>query len=416
MGSGVSIWWATPADPERHFADHELTDSDRYHRRLYRVGFVSLGAKVLSLLLAAVVLGRWAERAGDGLTWSDDLGWLASVLSWRVAAGTIVTVLALRLPAVAADAWFEYRFRHGREDHRPAPIRWFALTSGALTAAIALVVLIGSGTIYRTAVLTDRWPFIAAGLVVIATAGFSFGERWLRQLGGSAEEAIEDDELLNRLDRLASSIGLSGIHFATSAPPEAGGVVQELASNDSEVPNAYSVGLGPNRRVVMTGALLEEPETIADFVVAHELTHVSKRHVLTQTAVAVAAALMIIAAVAFAQSTGQPWQAFGFEPTDPLGLPVTALLILLVLGALGPASGWLSRAQERAADAGAVTIVGVPRAADARRLYVATTADLRPPVLARIYAPHPAPAERLEYLARQRRATHDERHVSRETR
>ncbi len=391
---------------------------------------MSTAAKVSLLGLAALAAGRFGDHRGADRLWAEDVGWWTSVVSGRVVAGAALTALALRVPAVAVDAWFEFRFRHGRRDHTPVPALWFASTTALLTLLVIAVLMLVTGPIHRLAFENDRWPFIVAAAVVAAIAGFSASERWLRRIGGDDERPIDDRDLALRLERLAARFDLSGLHFATATPTSKPTAAATASLGDAAlpdgadrvdraaegVPNAYSVGLGVNRRVVMTDALLREPDGIGDFVVAHELTHVAKRHVLTQTAVSVGAALILIAAVAIAAATGQPWGWFGFEPTDPLALPVTALLILVLLGALGPVSGWLSRAQERAADAGAVAVVGVPAATEAKRLYVATTADLRPPWWARLYSPHPAPAERLEFLARQRRATHDERHVNRETR
>ena len=228
---------------------------------------------------------------------------------------------------------------------------------------------------------------------MIGVLGFAVGERWLRRLSGHHERPIENVELNDRLQRLATPFGLRDIRFATATSEQGG----ELA-----VPNAYSVGLGANRRVVLTEALLEEPHGIGDFVVAHELTHVARRHVLIQTAVAIGVAVMMIFGLAALGQSAMPWRWWGVDVGDPLALPTVALCVLGITGVLGPLTGWLSRSQERTADAGAIASVGVPSADEARRLYLATTADLRPPWWAQLYAPHPSPAERLEFLARQR--------------
>lgn len=398
MAAGVSTWWATPADPERHFTDADLTWSDRYHRRVRRAGGLGLLAKVLLLAFAALVLGRSGDRSGADQRWFDETSWLSAAVSWRVVVAAVASVLALRLPAVVVDGWFEYRFRHGKDDHRPVPVIWFALTTIGLAVGSLVLLAVAAGLGYRLVVATDAWPLVFVAVVILATVLFAIGERWGRQIVGRGEEPISDDDLASALARLAATMDLSGLRFATSAPnrPDLGPA--------GDVPNAFSVGVGANRRVVMTEALTEEPAEVRDFVVAHELTHVARRHVLTQTAVAVAVAASIIVALWLLLATGHPWSWFGFEPADPLGLPVTVLVGLFVLGLLGPVTGWISRAQERVADAGAVAVVGPLTAAQASRLYVATTADLRPPWWVRLYSVHPAPAERLEFLARQRRS------------
>ncbi|WP_293046762.1 M48 family metalloprotease, partial [Moorena sp. SIO1F2] len=72
------------------------------------------------------------------------------------------------------------------------------------------------------------------------------------------------------------------------------------------------------------------------------------------------------------------------------------------LGLLGLVTAWVSRAQERSADVGAMRVVGCPTPADAARLHGGDRADLAPPRWYRWYAHHPAPFERMEFLARHR--------------
>ena len=393
MGGGVSTWWATPADPERHFDDHELTTSDRYHDRVRRAGLLAMTARVFLLVVAATVVGRLADHRNASEAWLDDVGWLTAITSSRVLWGTALTIVAVRLPAVVVDGWFEYRFQHGRDDHRPVPLAAFLATTAGLTVGLFVALAAIAGPTYVMIGSIGRWPLLLCVAVVIAVAGFSLVEPQLRRLSGHREQPVEDEALGARMRRLTAPSGLEGIGFAT---------VTSAHDGDLAVPNAYSVGLGANRRVVMTEALLDEPDHIADFVVAHEVTHLAKRHVVIQTAMAVAVGVTVVLAIAALGSAGQPWGWLGYDAGDPLGLPVVGLCVMVIAAALGPLTGWVSRAHERTADAGAMTLVGVPPADEARRLYVATVTDLRPPWWARLYAPHPSPAERLEFLARQR--------------
>ena len=291
------------------------------------------------------------------------------------------------------DSWFEYRFRHGDADHRPLPVVGFALTTFSLTVGLFVLLAVATGLGYRLLGATGAWPLVIALVAVLANLIAALGERLVRQ----SEQPIADEQLAGNLAGLASRFNLPELRFAMTETVSALGPGREA-------PNAYSAGLGFSRRVVVTKALTEEPDEVRDFVVSHELSHVSGRHLAVQLVVTMAASVALIAMVWILMATGQPWNWFGVDPADPYGLPVTVLVGFAALAVLGPVAGWIARAQERLADAGAVAVLGPLSAVDARRLYVASTADLRPPWWARLYALHPAPAERLEFLARQRRS------------
>ena len=285
MPSGAaSVWWATPADPERHFADADLMWSDHYHRQVRRAGAAGLAAKLGLLVAAALLLGRTGDHEGAAGRWFDEGSWLGAVVSWRVIVAAAVTIAALRLPAVVVDSWFEYRFRHGDADHRPIPVVGFALTTFSLTVGLFVLLAVATGLGYRLLGATGAWPLVIALVAVLANLTAALGERLVRQ----SEQPIADEQLAGNLAGLASRFNLPELRFAMTETVSALGPGREA-------PNAYSAGLGFSRRVVVTKALTEEPDEVRDFVVSHELSHVSGRHLAVQLVVTMAASVALIA-------------------------------------------------------------------------------------------------------------------------
>jgi Zn-dependent protease with chaperone function len=327
--------------------------------------------------------------------WYLEVGWIEVMTSSRVMLGAAMTVLALRAPATAADAWFEFAFRRGRPDYEPVPVLWFGATAAVLAVGSFLGLVVVAGLGYRLAGRRDDWPLVFGLTAIAVFVAVAVWERWVRQSLPSGETTLErDSEVAVELRSVANRVGMGEVQFGTTPNVVAGDPTAEHA------PNAYSAGLGRNRRVVLTDALLDQDRPTRDFVVAHELTHVRHHHVLLQSVAGAVVPVSAIVVTALSVRSRRPWANLGLDPLDPVGLPLMVLMAGVVLLVLGPLLGWLSRALERAADSGAVAVMGPLPVQSARALYVETTADLDPPWWARLYAHHPAPAERLEFLAR----------------
>ena len=394
-GRGLSIWWATPSRPDRHFTADELARSSAHHRPVRLVGLAGLVARVVLLVVAAWIAGRIADRIGGGPAPTLD----------RALVGALLVVVPIRAVAVVADGWFEYRHETRRDDHRPVPKRWFAAVGMALTAVAIAAVAIVCWLCYQVISVSPRWPWLIGIAVVSVVVAFVGLERPVRSLAAGQRERplAPHTEPWNRFDGLARHFRLPGLPFMVRA----GATGERLADADPFAGgirglNAYATGIGRHRRVVVAEPLLEQPASIRDFVVAHELTHLARHHVLAQTVLSTGSLLVGLAGLVALTDTGRPWSWFGLDPFDPIGLPVVAVLAHLYLGAVGPIVAWLARAQERAADVGAIAAVGCPGRDDATRLHRGDAADLDPPLWLRLYSHHPTPPERLEFLARHR--------------
>jgi STE24 endopeptidase len=205
-------------------------------------------------------------------------------------------------------------------------------------------------------------------------------------------DPIEDADLEREIQTLMAKVGL-----------RARGVWRMDASKRSKHTNAYFTGFGKSKRIVLFDTLLSShtaEEILA--VLAHELGHWKKKHILKQ--------LLLAETISFAGffmlAQLLPWpllyQTFGFaEPIPYVGL----FLIGALFGPLGyfaqPIGAAISRKFEREADDFALALVqrSEPMANALKRLAVDNLANLFPhPLYAWFYYSHPPLVERIARL------------------
>lgn len=171
--------------------------------------------------------------------------------------------------------------------------------------------------------------------------------------------------------------------------------------------NAYFTGLGAAKRVVFFDTLLAKltPGEV-EAVLAHELGHFKRRHVLQRMAMMFAVSLAALALLgALAE---QPWFYLGLGVEPNLGAPNDALALLLFSLALppfafllAPLAAALSRRHEFEADAFACAHAdGRELASALLKLHADNASTLTPdPLYVRFYYSHPPASERLAALA-----------------
>ena len=200
---------------------------------------------------------------------------------------------------------------------------------------------------------------------------------------------VENQELTRRIEALMQKAGL-----------RSKGVFQMDASKRSRHTNAYFTGLGKSKRIVLFDTLVAShtPEEI-EAVLAHEIGHWKKRHVLKQLVLVETLSLVGF----YLLSLLLPWpfvyQTFGFPgPVLYAGL----LLIGALFSPLGffahPLEAALSRRMERQADDYALESIpsAEPLANAFKRLAADNLSNLTPhPVFAWFYYSHPPLAERI---------------------
>jgi len=205
-------------------------------------------------------------------------------------------------------------------------------------------------------------------------------------------EPIQNLGLVDRIKNLMEKVGL-----------RVKAVLKMDAGKRSKHTNAYFTGVGKTKRIVLFDTLLEShPEEEIISVLAHEVGHWKKRHVLKQ----IILLEMLSFAVFFTVDSLLNWpllyQTFGFtQPTVYIGI----FLIGALLSPLGyfaqPLESAISRRFEREADDFVLelTKTAEPMCNALKRLASDNLANLIPhPLYAWFYYSHPPLVERIERL------------------
>ncbi len=213
-------------------------------------------------------------------------------------------------------------------------------------------------------------------------------------------EPLADEALKARVQSLMTRCGFA-----------AKGLFVMDGSRRSAHGNAYFTGLGAAKRVVFFDTLLAKltPGEV-EAVLAHELGHYKRRHVLQRMVLVFAVSLAALALLGW--FAAQPWFYVGLGVEPNLGAANDALALLLFALALpplgfllAPLAATLSRRHEFEADAYACAQADGRDLANALlKLHQDNASTLTPdPVYVRFYYSHPPASERLAALAAQAR-------------
>jgi len=192
------------------------------------------------------------------------------------------------------------------------------------------------------------------------------------------------------------------VGLATRAGSDVLGVYEWHLGDRTRRANAALVGLGRNRRILVSDTLLAEySDDEIEAVLAHELGH----HVHRDLWAAVAYEAALIFAGFYAADRALAWfgPAMGLDgPADVAGLPLLLVASGLVSLVFVPVANALSRSHERRADRFALALTGRPAAfvSAMRRLSAQNLAEEAPSRLVRIlFHSHPPIRERIAAAA-----------------
>jgi STE24 endopeptidase len=205
-------------------------------------------------------------------------------------------------------------------------------------------------------------------------------------------EPLKSEGLEDRIKQLVQKTGL-----------KVSRVFQVDASRRSRHSNAYFTGIGHVKRIVLFDTLIQQmsqEEILA--VLAHEIGHWKKRHVLKKLILSEATALAgLYAAFLLAPWAGLP-RLLGYEDLSFFGrIIVIGFLGSLALFPLTPLFNMLSRKDEREADWFAKDLTGNPSAMGSALIKLSreNLSNLHPhPLYAWFYYSHPPVIERLKNL------------------
>jgi len=205
-------------------------------------------------------------------------------------------------------------------------------------------------------------------------------------------EPIKDEELKEKITSLLAKVGL-----------KAKGIFQVDEGKRSKHTNAYFTGIGKTKRIVLYDTLLashSNEEILA--VLAHEIGHWKKKHILKQLIFMIVLSLVGLYFVYLVVNWPPLYGAFGLKYT-----PVYAglLLVSIYLSCIGfffsPLGAIISRRYEREADKMAHELTGTsePMINALKRLAKDNLSNLHPhPLYVWFYYSHPPLIERIEYL------------------
>ncbi len=423
--AGLSIWWPTPVRPTDHFSAEELSRSAELHAPVRRIRRELAIGRAVVLAGAGIALG--SDVVGDRLTGAG--------LLTRSVIGAVAVVVAVRLPEAVATR--RLARLDGVESVGPGPVgsaspgagseiggvaspgaRWVGAAIGPL---VALVVLAAAARFLLGPLTgpTTGWVLAIAGAAAVTVA----------TMVATAVRAARADEVVgpHPWGELLQRAGLG---------PEVGlGVLGQPGDGGVAGPNACAIGIAGRRWILVDRSLLatdavdradaasavdavdrpedaervgtgstEVPEPIGAFIVAHEATHLARRHPEVQVVIHAIVLGATLGAIPLAAAVDGPWRLVGLPPDDPITLPIAVLVALVAAAVLRLPAAWVLRGLERSADAGAVGLVGIPDRGAVRTLHLQAGGELAPPWWSQLTAVRPSPAERLEYLARCRRS------------
>ena len=205
-------------------------------------------------------------------------------------------------------------------------------------------------------------------------------------------EPVENKGLEDHIKDLMGKVGL-----------RVKGVFRMDASKRSRHTNAYFTGVGRSKRIVLFDTLLEshtDEEILA--VLAHEIGHWKKRHVLKQ--LLLLEVLSVVCLYVVAKLLGWPgvYEAFGFQEIIPyVGLFLIGTGFSVIGYFAQPLESWVSRKYEREADDFSLALMKVaePMCKALKRLATDNLSNLNPhPLYAWFYYSHPPLAERISRL------------------
>ena len=236
------------------------------------------------------------------------------------------------------------------------------------------------------------WGAVTVGTVALTLAGPKLIEPLFQRT-----RPLDDPDLERDVREVAAAIGVP---------------VRQVVLNDASTrttgSNAYVSGLGPTRRMVLFDTLVRDfPRDQVRFVVAHELAHVARRHILRGSFISAVVSLPALAAVGGAVAAVTGTRRIGSRDADlTLRRLTVATVGAGVLGALAGRLGMkMSRGFEREADWEALRATEDPEAAIElhRGLVTRNLGVPNPPAwVQRLWGSHPTALERIGLALRSR--------------
>jgi len=320
-------------DVNATFGGELVSEAQRYERFLY-------GNWALAQIVALATLWLYAKR-GTRFIRESAAGPIGTGMLLGMVGLAIVWLT--QLPFSVAALWWDRRHGVSEIGYLEAIFGgWLALGGTFVAACVALLVVMALARW-----LGSWWWIPGAGVFAAIAALLIFVSPYLTE----GLEPVKDRRLQQTYERYERAQGVDGIPLRI-----------ENVSGDTSQANAYAFGMGPSSRIVLWDTLLDGRFSRGEVnvVVAHELGHVKRKHVLKSIgwfALFAFAALLVVAA-ATARRGGL---------RDPANLPYAVLVVTLVSLAAMPVQNVVARRYEAEADWQALRVTDDP--ASMKRLF-----------------------------------------------
>jgi STE24 endopeptidase len=361
-----------PVDLKQYFTAFQLERAEDFRSVQRVLGVAGLGVGIGTL---GVLVWRPPRRLFDRVEARPLLGGAA------VGAGISLLLVVTGLPI---SAWMRQRSLDVGLSTQAWPDWALDVVKGAGISAVTAAI----GGLAAVA-LVRRFPrtWWAPGAVLVIAYGVV--TIWLYP--------IVIDPVFNKFDKLKpGQLRSDVLRLADRAGVDVGEVYRIDASRRTSAANAYVIGLGHSKRVVLYDNLIDKfPRDEVRVVVAHELGHQKHNDLLRGLAwLAIVAPAGTFLTQALAERFGRR------DLGTPAGLPAIALAVSLAGLGLGIASNALSRPVEASADSFALELTRDP--ADfinfERRIAIRNISDPDPPGLFHVlFDTHPTDKERIGF-------------------
>lgn len=285
---------------------------------------------------------------------------------------------------------FRIEARHGFNRMSPG-LFWSDWVKGILLSAV-LVALLSAGALWLVGRAPERWWLYVWVLFVGVSLLLTFLTPYVIEPLFFRMQPLRVPGLEGEVRALAER---AGVHVSR--------VLEVDASRRSSHSNAYFTGIGSVKRVVLFDTLLghmSHGEILA--ILAHELGHWRKHHILVRTLWSFAVALgTLYLAYRLAPAAEIPALVGLADASFPARLVILSAVASVVTFPLTPLSSYWSRRHEWQADAFATELQRRPEdlASALKKLASENLSNLHPhPLYAAFYYSHPPMAERIRRL------------------
>lgn len=377
-GAGVPHADAAPLEP--WFDAEGLRRNRRFRAGGWAVGIAGMATSVAWTGAVALTGSRWRPvvsrlAAGRSLPAACLFG-----------AGLTTAGETVRLPLGVAS----YTWSRGHGLITQPFGSWLADRGKATVLGSGLSTLLAGATAATMRRLPRTWWLATWGVVSAGVMVVTFLSPKVIEPLFQRTRAVDDPDIEDDVREVADEIGV----------PVRSVVIND-ASTRTTGSNAYVSGLGPTRRMVLFDTLIRDfPRDQIRFVVAHELAHVARRHILRGSVISAVAALPALATIGGAVTAVTGSRRLGPRDAE---LTLRRLTVATVgAGIIGSLAGRLgmrmSRGFEREADWEALRVTKDPDAAIElhRGLVTRNLGVPDPPAwVQRLWGSHPTALERI---------------------